>query len=100
MRRCIQRIVEKELVGSYQKNSRLSEEVRCALEEIVGENWREEQGVTGRNYIEIIAKEGSRKEKVCQQKMEVTETKRQRAREETKKTEVRRRKKENKKMRR
>ena len=36
---------------------RPSEEVRCALEEIVGENWREEQGVTGRNCIGIIAKE-------------------------------------------
>ena len=44
IRRCIQRIVEKELVDSYQKNSRPSEEVRCALEEIVGEDWREEQG--------------------------------------------------------
>ena len=52
----IRRIVEKELVDDYQKNSRPSEEVRCALEEIVGENWREEQGVTGRNYIMMVAK--------------------------------------------
>ena len=38
---------------------RPSEEVRCALEERVGENWREEQGETGRNYIRMIA-EGER----------------------------------------
>ena len=39
LRRCIRRILE-----------------RCELEEIVGENWRKEQGLTGRNYIGMIAK--------------------------------------------
>ena len=29
-------------MDNYQKNSRPSEEVRCELEEIVGENWRKE----------------------------------------------------------
>ena len=56
LKRCIQRILEIELVDNYQKNSRLSDEVRCALKEIVGENWREEQGLPGRNYIGMIAK--------------------------------------------
>ena len=49
--------MEKELVDSYQKNLRPSEEVRRALKEIVGENWKEEKGVTGRNYIMMVAKE-------------------------------------------
>ena len=56
LKRCIQRILEIELVDRYQKNSRPSEEVRGELEEMVGENWREEQGVPGRKYIGIVAK--------------------------------------------
>ena len=36
LKRCIRRILEIELVDSYQKNSRPSEEVRCELEEMVG----------------------------------------------------------------
>ena len=43
-------------MDNYQKNLRPSEEVRCELKEIVGENWRKEQGVPGRNYFGIIAK--------------------------------------------
>ena len=56
VKRCIRRILERKLEDNYQKNSRPSEEVICALEEIVGENWRKEQGVPGRNYIGMIAK--------------------------------------------
>ena len=56
LKRCIQRILEIELVDNYQKNLRPSDEVRCVLKEIVGENWREEQGLPGRNYIGMIAK--------------------------------------------
>ena len=66
MKRCIQRIVEKELIDKYHKNLKPSEEVGCVLEERIGENWREEQGVPGRNYIMMLSKEerNTRKEKM------------------------------------
>ena len=58
--------MEKELIDNFQKNSKPSEEARCVLEERIGENWREEQGVPGRNYIMMLAKEerNTRKKKM------------------------------------
>ena len=47
MSRCIQRLVEKELVQNHQRDSTPDEEPRNALEKAVGMNWREDQGVAG-----------------------------------------------------
>ena len=44
MSRCIRRIVEKELVDDYQRNLRPSEEVKCALKEIVGKIGEKSRG--------------------------------------------------------
>ena len=44
MSRCIQRLVEEELVQNYQSDSMPDEETRNALEKAVGMNWREDQG--------------------------------------------------------
>ena len=44
MSRCIQHLVEKELVKDYQRDTKPDEETRHALEEGVEANWREEQG--------------------------------------------------------
>ena len=57
MSRCIQRLVEEELVTDYQRDSEPDKETRCSLEERVGAKWREDQGVTGRNYILGVIKE-------------------------------------------
>ena len=57
MSRCIQCLVEEELVKDYQRDSKPDEETRLALEEGVGANWREDQGVVGRSYILRIIKE-------------------------------------------
>ena len=58
MSRCIQSLVEKELVHNYQRDSTPDEETRNALEKIVGTNWREDQGVVGGSYIMQVIKEG------------------------------------------
>ena len=57
MSRCIQCLVEQELVQNYQRDSMLDEETRNAPEKGVGTNWREDQGVEGRSYIMRIIKE-------------------------------------------
>ena len=57
MSRCIQGLVEEELVKDYQRDSKPDAETRCALEEGVGASWREDQGVVGRSYILRIIKE-------------------------------------------
>ena len=63
MRRCIQRLVEKELVADYQRDSEPEEKTRCTLKERVGAKWREDQGVAGRSYILGIIKEESNKKR-------------------------------------
>ena len=55
--RCIQGLVQEELVQNYQKVSTLDEETRNTLEYAVGMNWREDQGVEGRSCILQIIKE-------------------------------------------
>ena len=45
MSRCIQRLVEEELVQNYQRDLTPDEETRNPLEYAVGMNWREDQGV-------------------------------------------------------
>ena len=57
MQRFIRRKVETEYVNEYQKNAEPTEEVKCKLEERVGDQWREEQGVQGREYILVLVKE-------------------------------------------
>ena len=57
MNRCIQRLVDKELVMDYQRDLEPDEKTRCALEERVGAKLREDQGVAGRSYILGIIKE-------------------------------------------
>ena len=44
MRKCIQRLVEDELVQQYQRNSRPDKETREALESCEGTAWREDKG--------------------------------------------------------
>ena len=51
MSRCIQLLVEKELVQNYQRDLTPDEETRNALEKAVGISWREDQGVEGRSCI-------------------------------------------------
>ena len=63
MSRCIQRLVEEELVHNYQSDSTPDEETRKAQEKVVGTNWREDQGVEGRSYIMRIIKEEWKKHK-------------------------------------
>ena len=57
MRRCIQHLVEEDLVHNYQRDSMPDEETRNALEKAVGTNWREDQGVKGKSYTMRIIKE-------------------------------------------
>ena len=57
MSRCIQRLVDKELVHNHQRDLTPDEETRHALEKVVGMNWREDQGVEERSYIMRIIKE-------------------------------------------
>ena len=57
MRRCIQQLVEEELVKDYQRDSKSDEDTRHILEERVEASWREDQGVVGRSYILRIIKE-------------------------------------------
>ena len=57
MIRCIQCLVEEDLVHNYQRDSTPDEETRNALEKVVGTNWREDQGVEGRIYIMWVIKE-------------------------------------------
>ena len=57
MSRCIQRLVEEELVQNYQRDLTPDEETRNTLEYAVGMNWREDQGVEGRRCILQIIKE-------------------------------------------
>ena len=56
MSRCIQRLVEEELVEDYQRDSEPDEETRHILKEGVGAGWREDHGVVGRSYILRIIK--------------------------------------------
>ena len=57
MSRCIQRLVEDELVQQYQGDLMPDEETRNALESAGGITWREDQGVEGRRCILRIIKE-------------------------------------------
>ena len=57
MRRCIQRLVEDELVQQYQRNSRPYEETRAVLESCGGMAWREDTGEEGRKSIQQVIKE-------------------------------------------
>ena len=57
MQRFIRRKVETELVSKYQRNAEPTEEVKCKLEVRVGDQWREEQGVHGLEYILVLVKE-------------------------------------------
>ena len=63
MCRCVQCLVEEELVPNYQRDSEPDEETRCALEERVGAKWREDKEVTGRSYILGIIKEKRNKKR-------------------------------------
>ena len=51
------------MVKDYQKDSEPDEETRRAIEEKVGDKWREEQEVAGRSYILGIIKEKKKEEK-------------------------------------
>ena len=53
MSRCIQRLVEKELVQNYQRVSTLDEKTRNALEKAVGMNWREDQWGRGKKLHHV-----------------------------------------------
>ena len=57
MKRCIQHLVEEELVKDYQRDSKIDKDTRHILEERVGASWREDQGILGRSYILRIIKE-------------------------------------------
>ena len=57
MSRCIQHLVEEELVQNYQRDLMPDEETRNPLEYAVGMNWREDQGVEGRSCIMRILTE-------------------------------------------
>ena len=72
MQRFIRRRVETELVNEYQKNAEPMEEVKRKLEERVGDQWREEQGVQGREYILVLVKE----ERAQKRKWRESETRR------------------------
>ena len=58
MRRCIQRLVEDELVQQYQRNSRPDEETRAVLESCGEIAWREDTGEEGRkSFLRVIKEE-------------------------------------------
>ena len=57
IQRLIRRKVETELVREYQRNAEPTEEVKCKLELRVGEQWREERGISGLEYILELVKE-------------------------------------------
>ena len=57
MRRCIQRLVENDLVQQYQRNLRPEKETREALESCGVIAWREDKGEEGRKCILQIIKE-------------------------------------------
>ena len=59
MKRCIRRILERELEYLYQKNS--SEGTEGEIEETVGEDCREGQGVSGREEM-VVEREEDKKE--------------------------------------
>ena len=47
MKRFVRRKVETELVNEYQKSAEPTGEVKRQLKELIGDQWREDQGVQG-----------------------------------------------------